>query len=43
MLDQNNPMGRLGAVEEVAGLAAYMASDKAPFINGPAIEIDGAS
>jgi NAD(P)-dependent dehydrogenase (short-subunit alcohol dehydrogenase family) len=40
-LEENNPMGRLGTVEEVAGLVAYLASDEARFINGQAIEIDG--
>jgi NAD(P)-dependent dehydrogenase (short-subunit alcohol dehydrogenase family) len=40
-LVESNPMCRLGTVEEVAGLVAYLASDEARFINGQAIEIDG--
>jgi len=40
-LAKSNPMGRLGTVEEVAGLVAYLASDEARYINGQAIEIDG--
>jgi NAD(P)-dependent dehydrogenase (short-subunit alcohol dehydrogenase family) len=40
-LAEGNPMGRLGTVEEVAGLVAYLASDEARYINGQAIEIDG--
>jgi NAD(P)-dependent dehydrogenase (short-subunit alcohol dehydrogenase family) len=40
-LAQNNPMKRLGTVEETAALAAFLASDEARYINGQAIEIDG--
>ena len=35
------PMGRLGRPEEIADLAVYLASDKAEFITGQAIAIDG--
>jgi len=35
------PAGRFGKVEEVAKLAAYLASDAASFINGTTIQIDG--
>jgi 2-keto-3-deoxy-L-fuconate dehydrogenase len=35
------PMGRLGTPEEIAGLAVYLASDKAQFITGQAVVIDG--
>jgi 2-keto-3-deoxy-L-fuconate dehydrogenase len=35
------PMGRLGTPEEIAALAAYLASDDAQFITGQAIVIDG--
>jgi NAD(P)-dependent dehydrogenase (short-subunit alcohol dehydrogenase family) len=34
-------MKRLGTVEEVAGLVAYLASSEARYINGQAIEMDG--
>jgi NAD(P)-dependent dehydrogenase (short-subunit alcohol dehydrogenase family) len=40
-LAKNNPMKRLGTVEEVAALTAFLASDEARYINGQAIEIDG--
>jgi 2-keto-3-deoxy-L-fuconate dehydrogenase len=35
------PMGRLGTPEEIAGLAVYLAGDKAEFITGQALVIDG--
>ena len=35
------PLGRLGTVEEVAALAAYLASDESGFVTGVAIPIDG--
>jgi 2-keto-3-deoxy-L-fuconate dehydrogenase len=35
------PMGRLGQPEEIAGLAAYLASDEAEFVTGQAHLIDG--
>jgi 2-keto-3-deoxy-L-fuconate dehydrogenase len=35
------PMGRLGAPEEIAELAVYLASDTAQFITGQAVVIDG--
>ncbi len=35
------PMGRLGKVEEVAKLAAFLASEDASFITGATIQIDG--
>lgn len=35
------PMRRLGTVEEVAAVAAFLASDEAPYINGSNITIDG--
>jgi 3-oxoacyl-[acyl-carrier protein] reductase len=35
------PAGRLGRAEEVAALAAFLASDEAPYINGAVIPIDG--
>lgn len=35
------PMGRLGEPEEIAHVAAYLASDYASFINGVVIPVDG--
>lgn len=35
------PMGRLGAPEEIAALAVYLAGDEAQFMTGQAIVIDG--
>ncbi|MBV8793135.1 MAG: SDR family oxidoreductase, partial [Pseudolabrys sp.] len=35
------PLGRTGTVEEVADLAAFIASDRANFITGSSVSIDG--
>ena len=35
------PAGRLGQPDEVAGLAAFLASDKAAFINGAVFSVNG--
>jgi 2-keto-3-deoxy-L-fuconate dehydrogenase len=35
------PMGRIGAPEEIAALAVFLASDESSFITGQAIAIDG--
>ncbi|MFN8377391.1 MAG: SDR family oxidoreductase [Anaerolineae bacterium] len=35
------PMRRLGTVEEVAAVVAFLASDEAPYVNGSNITIDG--
>jgi NAD(P)-dependent dehydrogenase (short-subunit alcohol dehydrogenase family) len=40
-LVQGSPMRRAGEPEEVAELACFLASDRAPFINGAIIPIDG--
>jgi NAD(P)-dependent dehydrogenase (short-subunit alcohol dehydrogenase family) len=34
-------IGRMGAPDEIAGLAAYLCSDEASFITGAAYDIDG--
>jgi 2-keto-3-deoxy-L-fuconate dehydrogenase len=34
-------MGRLGTVDEIAALAAFLASDESSWITGQAIAIDG--
>ena len=35
------PLGRLGKPEEIAALAAFLASDAAAFITGAVIDING--
>jgi NAD(P)-dependent dehydrogenase (short-subunit alcohol dehydrogenase family) len=35
------PVGRLGKPQEIAEVAAYLASDYASFINGAVIPLDG--
>ncbi|MFY0682669.1 MAG: SDR family oxidoreductase [Thalassovita sp.] len=35
------PSGRLGTVEEIAGMCAFLASDEGAFITGQTIQIDG--
>ena len=40
-LIENYPMGRVGQVEEVAGAVVYFCSDKASFITGQCLAIDG--
>lgn len=38
---KNIPLGRLGTVDEVAGLVAYLASDDAAYVTGSTYVIDG--
>ena len=38
---KEQPLGRLGSPEEFASLACFLVSDKASYINGGAINIDG--
>ncbi len=40
-LEQRQPLGRLGRADEMAGLAVYLASDEASFMNGSILPIDG--
>ena len=40
-LAQLNPLKRYGTVEEVAGLVAFLASERATFITGVAYNVDG--
>jgi 3-oxoacyl-[acyl-carrier protein] reductase len=35
------PLGRLGTADEVAGMAAYLASDDASFVTGASLTVDG--
>jgi 3-oxoacyl-[acyl-carrier protein] reductase len=39
--DQNIPLGHHGDPEDIANLVAFLASDKAKFITGQAINVDG--
>jgi NAD(P)-dependent dehydrogenase (short-subunit alcohol dehydrogenase family) len=36
-----HPMGRYAAAEEIAGVALFLASDKASFITGVVLPVDG--
>ena len=40
-LDARVPIGRIGRVEEIANLYAFLASDEASYINGTSVVIDG--
>ena len=39
--DRNVPLGRLGEAEEFADLVAFLASERAKWITGTAINFDG--
>ncbi|GIS68964.1 MAG: hypothetical protein CM1200mP8_5220 [Chloroflexota bacterium] len=39
----NIPIGRFGEAEEVADLIVFLASDRASYITGTAINVDGGS
>jgi NAD(P)-dependent dehydrogenase (short-subunit alcohol dehydrogenase family) len=41
MLSERVPLGRVGKIEEIANLAAFLVSDHASFINGEVVTIDG--
>lgn len=41
-LSEQTPLGRLGTPEDVAHAVAYLASDKASFITGQVLAVDGA-
>jgi NAD(P)-dependent dehydrogenase (short-subunit alcohol dehydrogenase family) len=38
---QNNPFGRIGEPEEIAGAAVFLVSDAASYVNGQVLVIDG--
>lgn len=42
-LTASNPLGRLGRPEDVAGVVAFLSSDRAGFVNGTCIPVDGGS
>ena len=37
----NNPLGRIGSSQEISGLVAFLASERASFITGAAFTVDG--
>jgi 3-oxoacyl-[acyl-carrier protein] reductase len=39
--EQNIPLGRYGLPEEIAAAVVFLASEKASFITGQAINVDG--
>lgn len=41
LFDANNPMGRIGKPEEIADAAVFLASDKASYITGQLLSVDG--
>ncbi|MBR4870096.1 MAG: SDR family oxidoreductase, partial [Oscillospiraceae bacterium] len=40
-LSEETPLGRLGMPEDIAGAVAFLASDKASFITGQVLTVDG--
>jgi len=40
-LGQLNPLARYGEPQEIAAMAAFLASDEASYVNGQAIAVDG--
>ena len=41
MLEQSVPMARFGTVEEIADSATFLCSDRASFITGSVLVVDG--
>jgi NAD(P)-dependent dehydrogenase (short-subunit alcohol dehydrogenase family) len=41
MMDSLHPMGRIGRAEEVADLIVWLCSDRAAFVTGANVTIDG--
>lgn len=39
--DQGNPVGRMGTVDDVAGLVSYLCSDAAGYVTGQVVAING--
>ena len=40
-IEAENPMGRIGCAEDMAGLALYLVSDAAKYMTGQVIALDG--
>jgi NAD(P)-dependent dehydrogenase (short-subunit alcohol dehydrogenase family) len=41
LMPQKIPVGRMGTPEEVAEVAAFLASPAARFVNGTVVDVDG--
>jgi 3-oxoacyl-[acyl-carrier protein] reductase len=40
-VEKSQPLGRIGRPEDVADLAVFLASERASFITGAAVTVDG--
>jgi NAD(P)-dependent dehydrogenase (short-subunit alcohol dehydrogenase family) len=39
--DARSPTGRMGSPHDVAGVAVFLASDRAAYVNGVCLPVDG--
>jgi NAD(P)-dependent dehydrogenase (short-subunit alcohol dehydrogenase family) len=40
-IEKRTPMGKIGEVEDMVGIALYMASDESSFMTGSVVNVDG--